>query len=61
MRDRRLLRELATLVALKLVLISLLWWGFVRDARIEVTPASAAAAMAGGSQHDIRGATKHGQ
>ncbi len=61
MSDRRLVRELAALVALKLVLIGLLWWGFVRDARVEVTPASAAVEMAGSARHDIQGATQHGQ
>lgn len=61
MGDRRLVRELAALVALKLVVIGLLWWGFVRDARVEVTPASAAAEMAGSARHDIQGARQHGQ
>ncbi|WP_374404478.1 cytochrome oxidase putative small subunit CydP [Niveibacterium sp.] len=61
MGDRRLVRELAVLVALKLVVIGLLWWGFVRDARVDVTPASTAAEMAGGARHDIQGATEYGQ
>ncbi len=61
MGDRRLVRELAALVALKLVVIGLLWWGFVRDARVEVTPAGAAAEMAGSARHDIQGARRHGQ
>lgn len=34
--DRRLLRHLVLAVAVKLLLLTLLWWGFVRDARVPV-------------------------
>lgn len=37
-RDRRLLRHLGLAVAIKLVLLALLWWAFVRDHRVHVDP-----------------------
>jgi len=32
--DRRLVRHLAIAVVLKLLLLCVLWWAFVRDARV---------------------------
>lgn len=40
--ERRLLRHLVLAVAVKLLLLTLLWWGFVRDARVPVDPDAAA-------------------
>lgn len=34
--DKRLLRHLAVAVLIKLVLLSALWWLFIRDARVSV-------------------------
>lgn len=33
--DRRLLRHLATAVALKLTVLAVLWWAFVRDSAVD--------------------------
>jgi hypothetical protein len=34
--DRRLLRQLIIAVLIKIIVLTALWWLFVRDARIEV-------------------------
>ncbi|HEY0843888.1 MAG TPA: hypothetical protein VGE12_00870 [Noviherbaspirillum sp.] len=34
--DRRLLRHLVTAVLVKLLVLTALWWTFVRDARVSV-------------------------
>ncbi|THF63341.1 cytochrome oxidase putative small subunit CydP [Pseudothauera rhizosphaerae] len=34
--DRKLLREIVVVVVLKLLLITALWWAFIRDHRVEV-------------------------
>ncbi|WP_175048317.1 cytochrome oxidase putative small subunit CydP [Duganella vulcania] len=34
--DQRLLRHLAVAVLLKLALLAVLWWAWVRDARVDV-------------------------
>lgn len=34
--DKRLLRHLLTAVLIKLVLLSVLWWLFIRDAHVSV-------------------------
>ena len=36
--DKRLLRHLLTAVLIKLVLLSVLWWLFIRDAHVSVDP-----------------------
>jgi hypothetical protein len=36
--DKRLLRHLLTAVLIKLVLLSLLWWLFIRDSHVSVDP-----------------------
>lgn len=42
-RDKaRLRQEIVLFVVIKLIAIAALWWYFVRDARITVTPTSAA-------------------
>jgi len=42
-RDKaRLRQEIILLVVIKLIAIAALWWYFVRDARVTVTPISAA-------------------
>ena len=42
-RDKaRLRQEIILLVVIKLIAITALWWYFVRDARVSVTPISAA-------------------
>jgi hypothetical protein len=41
--ERRLVRHLAIAVALKLVVLSGLWWGFVRDERVSVDAEAASA------------------
>jgi len=41
--DNRLMRHLAVAIALKLVVLAVLWWAFVRDTRVEVDAVRAAA------------------
>ncbi|MDY0012223.1 MAG: hypothetical protein RBS40_04950 [Rhodocyclaceae bacterium] len=36
MTDRKLVRELALVVAIKLMLLTVLWWVFIRDERVTV-------------------------
>jgi hypothetical protein len=38
MTESRLLRHLTLAVLLKLAVLALLWWWFVRDARVDVGP-----------------------
>ena len=40
--ERRLVRHLVTAVVVKLLLLTALWWLFVRDARVPVDPEQAA-------------------
>ncbi|HJV52704.1 MAG TPA: hypothetical protein VJ652_14650 [Noviherbaspirillum sp.] len=47
MNDRRLLRNLALAILIKLLLLSALWWMFVRDQRVQVDAAAMAASFAG--------------
>ena len=35
-QNRRLIRHLIAIVALKLALLTGIWWAFIRDARVEV-------------------------
>lgn len=41
--ERRLKRHLTTAVVVKLLVLLALWWVFVRDQRVSVDPAQAAA------------------
>ncbi|MDI1261516.1 cytochrome oxidase putative small subunit CydP [Aquabacterium sp.] len=45
--ERRLVRHLATAVLIKLVVLALLWWIFVRDARVSADTDSVAAQLGG--------------
>jgi hypothetical protein len=44
--DRRLLRHLALAIAFKLGVLAVLWWVFVRDARVNVDSEVASAHVA---------------
>jgi hypothetical protein len=46
-RDRLLLRKLATVLVMKLLVLTALWWGFVRDQRVPVDTDTTAAQMLG--------------
>ena len=46
-RDRLLLRKLATVLVIKLLVLTGLWWGFVRDQRVSVDTDAAAVQMLG--------------
>ena len=46
-RDRLLLRKLATVLVLKLVVLTGLWWGFVREQRVPVDTDTAATQLLG--------------
>jgi multidrug resistance efflux pump len=54
--ERRLLRHLVTAVLIKLVVLVLLWWAFVRDARVSVDTDRVAAQL--GGQAISQGASK---
>lgn len=54
--ERRLLRHLAAAVLVKLVVLALLWWAFVRDARVSVDTDHVAAQL--GGQSTSQGASK---
>ncbi len=61
--DRRLVREITLVIVLKLILITALWWAFVRDAKVPVDPGAIAAqvvAPASSKLHTTSGET-HGQ
>ena len=61
--DRRLVREITLLIVLKLILITALWWAFIRDAKVAVDPGAMAAqvvAPASTKQHSTSGES-HGQ
>ncbi|WP_374411073.1 cytochrome oxidase putative small subunit CydP [Hydrogenophaga sp.] len=45
-RTPRLRRHLGWIIALKLIALTLLWWCFVRDARVGVSPADMARQLA---------------
>ncbi|WP_202416625.1 cytochrome oxidase putative small subunit CydP [Duganella qianjiadongensis] len=45
--DHRLLRHLIIAVLVKLVLLTGLWWAFVRDARVEVDTTAVARHLGG--------------
>ena len=46
-QDKTLLQKLAIALLIKLVLLTALWWGFVRDQRIAVDGDAAAAQLLG--------------
>lgn len=54
--ERRLLRQLVTAVLIKLVVLVVLWWAFVRDARVSVDTDGVAAQL--GGQTISQGASK---
>jgi len=61
--DRRLVREITLVIVLKLILITALWWAFIRDAKVAVDPGAMAAqvvAPASSKLHTTSGET-HGQ
>ena len=61
--DRRLVREITLVIVLKLMLITALWWAFIRDAKVAVDPGAMAAqvvAPASSKLHTTSGET-HGQ
>lgn len=47
LRDRLLVRKLAVVLAIKLVVLTGLWWGFVRDQRVPVDTDRAAMQLLG--------------
>ena len=61
--DQGLLRHIVVVVVIKLVLITALWWAFIRDSKVAVDPGAMAAqvvAPASTKQHTTSGET-HGQ
>jgi len=52
-RDRHLLRKLAAVLLLKLLVLTALWWGFVRDQRVPVDAARAALQVLGDPGPDV--------
>ena len=44
--DRRLVREITVVIVVKLMLITALWWAFIRDAKVPVDPGAMAAQVA---------------
>ena len=61
--DRRLVREITLVIVLKLILITALWWAFIRDAKVAVDPGARATrivASASAKQHTTSGES-HGQ
>lgn len=61
--DRRLIREITLVIVLKLILITALWWAFIRDAKVAVDPGAMATrivAPASAKQHTTSGES-HGQ
>lgn len=47
LQDKILLKKLAVALLVKLVLLTALWWGFVRDQRVVVDGDAAAAQLLG--------------
>lgn len=45
--DRKLRDHLVVVVVVKLLVLALLWWAFVRDARVEADSASVAHVLTG--------------
>lgn len=61
MRKPSLEKELAVVIAIKLIVIALLWWAFVRPAHVEVHPADIAASQGEAQPHTNRENTTHAQ
>jgi len=61
--DRKLLREIVIVVILKLVVLTGLWWAFVRDARVTVDAAAVAVQVSAPSHIEFPVTTgdRHGQ
>lgn len=55
--DHRLLRHLLIAVAVKMAVLTLLWWAFIREARVPVDSERAAAHL-GGAASVSPGASK---
>lgn len=51
--DRRLLRHLVIAVTVKLILLTAIWWGFVRAERVSVDSEAAAARISAGAPVSI--------
>jgi hypothetical protein len=49
LRDRTLVRKLAVVLVIKLFVLGGLWWVFVREERVAVSPETAATQMLGSS------------
>jgi lysylphosphatidylglycerol synthetase-like protein (DUF2156 family) len=50
---RSLVRKLAWVVVLKLVLITAIWWMFMRDHRVKVEPETAAEHLLAPASHSV--------
>lgn len=61
MRKPGLAKELAIVVAIKLVVLALLWWGFIRDQRVEVRAEDIAAGPGNAQLHTNRENKTHAQ
>ncbi len=49
-QDKMLVKKLALVLAIKIVVLTALWWGFVREQRVVVDGNAAAAQMLGTGQ-----------
>ncbi len=61
--DRKLMREIVVVVVLKLVVLTGLWWAFIRDARVTVDAAAVAVQVSAPSRIEFPSTTgdRHGQ
>ena len=57
MNDSHLARKLFWIVLIKLVILAALWWLFVREERVDVSPATMTQKM----QQPTQGASHNGQ
>lgn len=57
MNDSYLTKKLLWIVVIKLVVLFALWWGFIRDQRVDVDPST----MMHTTQQPTQGETRHGQ
>jgi hypothetical protein len=57
MKDSALARKLIWIVLVKLAILFVLWWLFIRDQRVEVSPATMTQRM----QQPTQGASPNGQ
>lgn len=51
LHDRYLHKEIVVILIVKLIAITVLWWAFIRDARVDVDVAETARHMGGHEQH----------